>query len=141
MEVSEVRRRVAETIDRARHAAADRRARTDEASRAYAAFLDEVAVPLMRQIANILKAEGYAFSVFTPGGGVRLMSDKSADDFIELSLDTSGAEPSVTAHVRRTRGRRVIDAERAIHSGPVAAISEGQLLDVLLRELEPFVEK
>jgi hypothetical protein len=35
----------------------------------------------------------------------------------------------------------VIDAERAIHSGPVAAISEGQLLDVLLRELEPFVEK
>ena len=67
MEVSEVRRRVAETIDRARHAAADRRARTDEASRAYAAFLDDVAVPLMRQIANILKAEGYAFSVFTPG--------------------------------------------------------------------------
>ena len=48
---------------------------------------------MFRQVASALKAEGHHFTVFTPGGGVRLMSDKSSDDFIELSLDTSGEQP------------------------------------------------
>jgi hypothetical protein len=102
-------------------------------------FLQKIAVPLMRQIANALKADGYAFTVFTPSDSVRLMSDRSADDFIELALDPSAETPQVAARISRTRGRRVIDAERAV--GAPAEVSEEQLLDFLLREIEAFVER
>ena len=61
MEISEVRRRVRETIDRAKRQAAERRARVDEAAREYAVFLEQIAVPLFRQVANALKAHGYSF--------------------------------------------------------------------------------
>jgi hypothetical protein len=98
-------------------------------------------VPLFKQLASALKAEGYAFTVFTPGGGVRLMSDRSADDFIELSLDLSGDRPSVVAHVKRGRGSRVIESETAIAEGSAASLTEQKLLDVLLDALTPFVER
>ncbi len=78
METGEVRKRVVAAIDRARRKAADRRTRADAASREYESFLDAVAIPLFRQVAQALKAEGYPFTVFTPGGSVRLMSDKGA---------------------------------------------------------------
>ena len=136
-----MRRRVTETIEHAKRHSAARRARTDEAARAYSIFLDTIAVPLMRQIANVLKAQGYAFSVSTPGGSVRLASDKSADDYIELSLDSSADPPAVVASVRRTRGRRVIDDEHPLHAGAVSDIREEELLQAVLRELAPFVER
>jgi hypothetical protein len=141
MEVSEVRKRVLATVEHAKRRAAGQRAVIDKAERDYPAFLSRIAVPLFRQLAGILKAEGYHFTVFTPGGGVRLMSDKSADDFIELALDTSGDEPAVLGHVKRARGRRVIESERPVATGPVETITEDQLLDFLLKELAPFVER
>ena len=141
MEISEVRQRVLATIDRARRGAAERRSRTDEASRELDLFLDRIAVPLFRQVANALKAEGYSFTVFTPGGSVRLMSDKSAEDYIELSLDTSGLQPLVVGHSSRARGRRVVESERPVGDGPVREISEEQVLRFLMEELEPFVER
>ena len=61
----------------------------DRASRDFDVFLQRIGVPLLRQVANALKAEGYAFTVFTPSGSVRLMSDRSSSDYIELTLDTS----------------------------------------------------
>ena len=90
MEVSEVRKQVLAAIERARRTAAEQRARADEAERNYPAFLSRIAVPMFRQVAGALKAEGYHFTVFTPGSSVRLMSGKDSEDFIELSLDTSG---------------------------------------------------
>jgi hypothetical protein len=141
METSEVRRRLTETIDRAKRSAAARRARADAASRAYGAFLEEVATPLFRQLANALKAAGYPYGVFTPGGSVRLMSDRSADDYIELSLDTSGERPVVLARVRRARGSRVIEHETAVNAGPIETVTDELLLEFVLKELEPFVEK
>ena len=74
MEISDVRRRLTQTIERAKREAAERRARHDEAARDYAAFLERVAVPVFRQVANVLKTQGYAFRVFTPSDSVRLMS-------------------------------------------------------------------
>jgi hypothetical protein len=139
MEISLVRKRLTETIERARKQAATRRTRGEQAAREFDVFLQKVAVPLMRQVANALKADGYAFTVFTPSDSVRLMSDRSADDYIELALDPSGDTPQVSARISRTRGRRVIDAERAV--GAPAEVGEEQLLDFLLRELEPFVER
>ena len=89
MEISLVRKRLTDTIDRAKKQAADRRGRGDQAARDFEVFLQKIAVPLFRQLANALKADGYAFTVFTPSDSVRLMSDRAADDFIELSLDPS----------------------------------------------------
>src|SRR5262245_66252836 len=113
METGEVRRRLQHAIERARRSAADRRARNDAATQAFNDFLDHVAVPLFKQIANVLKIEGYPFTVFTPSGSVRLMSDRSAQDFVEIVLDASGDEPRVVSHRSRARGRDVVETERA----------------------------
>ena len=139
METGEVRRRLQHAIERARRGAGERRARNDEATRAFTDFLDHVAVPLFKQIANVLRVENYPFTVFTPSNSVRLMSDKSADDYIEIALDTGGVEPRVMAHVSRSRGRRVSDEERAI--GNPDTLTEEDLFAFLLKELEPFVER
>ena len=106
MEVSAVRQQILLTIERAKRSAADRRAANDEAGREYGVFLDQLAVPLFRQTSGVLRAEGYLFNLFTPSGGVRLMSDKSADDFIELVLDTTGAVPQVVGRTSRAWGNR-----------------------------------
>ncbi len=139
MEVSDVRRRVLETIERAKREASGRRELIDEAAREYARFLDAVAVPLARQVAGALKAQGYAFTVFTPGGSVRLASDKTPEDFVELTLDTTGPQPLVIGRSSRARGRRIFEGERPVASGPVRDITEEQLLSFLLKELEPLV--
>src|SRR5437667_13418 len=120
MEISDVRKRVFETIERAKRTSAERRTRVDEAAREYQTFLDQIAVPLFRQIAGVLRAEGHLFTVFTPGGSVRLMSDRSGDDYIELALDTTGAYPQVLGLSSRGRGRRGTQSETALGSnGPL----------------------
>ena len=139
MEISLVRRRLTETIERAKKQAADRRGRSDAAARDFELFLQNVAVPLFRQVANALKADSYAFTVFTPSGSVRLMSDRAAEDYIELTLDAAANPPQVVGQISRTRGRRVIDAERPI--GAPDTLTEEQLLDFLLQELEAFVDR
>jgi len=141
MEISVVRQHVLATIERAKHTLASRRARSDEAAREYPLFLERVAVPLFRQVANVLKVEGYMFTVFTPSGSVRLMSDRRADDYIELSLDTSGDEPAVIGVVNRGRGGRLVRSEQPIAPGAVRDLTEEQVLRFLLGELGPFVER
>ena len=141
MEVSDVRKRVRDTIERARRHNAERRLRNDEATRAFGRFLEDIAVPLFKQIANVLKIENYPFTVFTPSGGVRLMSDRSADDYVEITLDTSGDSPRITGRISRSRGRHIVDAERVVGHGDPASVGEEDLLAFVLKELEPFVEK
>jgi len=141
MEISEVRKRLNDTIARARQHAAERRSRTETANQSFDQFLASTAVPLFRQIANVLRTEGYFYSVSTPAGNVRLLSDKDAGDFIELSLDVAGDVPRVMARISRSRGRRVLDVERVVASGNAEAIGEEELLAFLLKELEPFVER
>jgi hypothetical protein len=139
MEISDVRRRVAETIDRARRGAAEKRARGDQAALAYGAFLDAIAVPLFRQVANVLRSEGFPFTVFTPAGSVRLSSDRAAEDFVELTLDTTGDDAVVMGHTSRSRGRRVVESEGPL--GAPGALTEHDVLSFLLRALEPLVER
>lgn len=141
METSVLRKRLADTIEAAKRTAAERRARAEAAARDYSQFLDLVAVPLFRQVANVLKASGYSFTVFTPTGSVRLMSDKASEDYIELSLDTSADQPMVMGRSSHARGRRVIENERAIAEQTVANLTEDHVLNYLLKELEPFVER
>ncbi|MBI3490590.1 MAG: hypothetical protein HY047_02155 [Acidobacteria bacterium] len=87
----------------------------------------------------MLKADGYPFTVFTPSGSVRLMSDRGTEDFIEISLDAGEAVPQVMLHTSRNRGRRVIASEQAI--GAPDALGEEALLELLTKALEPFVER
>jgi hypothetical protein len=141
MEVSAVRQRVLATIEKSKRAAAEKRALSDAASRDFQPFLDRIAIPLFRQVAAALKAERRPFQVFTPGGSVRLMSEKGAEGYIELSLDTSGASPIVLGRSSRNRGNRVIENERPVGSGSLADLDEEQVLEYLLSELEPFVER
>jgi hypothetical protein len=141
METSEVRKRVLQIIDRAKRAAAERRTRSDDAARAYERFLDQIAIPIFRQVAGALKASSYNFTVFTPGGSVRLMSDKSAEDYVELSLGTSGREPVVVGHASRVRGSRGVESERPIADKPVDSLTEEDVLEFLLEEIAPFVER
>jgi hypothetical protein len=141
MEISDVRKRVLETIDYAKKAAGERRTRTEQAGREYDVFLERIAIPLFRQVANVLRAEGYLFNVFTPSGSVRLMSDRTAEDYIELTLDTGGDEPRVLGHTSRSRGRRVMESERPVAARTPAELTEDDVVAFLLRELEPFVDR
>ena len=139
MEISDVKRRVVETIDRAKRLSGERRARADEAAREYEGFLDRIAIPVFKQVANVLRAEGYMFTVFTPGGSVRLMSDRAAEDYVELELDTTGREPAVNGRASRSRGRRVIESERPI--GTPETLTEEDVLSFVLKSLEPLVDR
>ena len=142
MEVSQVRKRLKMAIDAARQRAQSNRQRAADAERAYTVFLDDVATPVARQVANALKSEGYSFTVFTPGGGLRLASDKTRDDFIELTLDTSGDRPQVIARVSHSRGSRTLDEERPVKPGASPdAITEDDVLEFLLSALEPWIER
>jgi hypothetical protein len=141
METSIVRNRLRDTIERAKRSAAERRAAAEAAGRDYGEFLQEVAIPLFRQIANALRVAGYLFTVNTPAESVTLVSDRAANDFIELSLDTSGDEPHVVLRTSRSRGRKLFESERPVGKGSIAAISDEVLLDVVLEELRPFVDK
>ena len=142
MEISEVKKRVLDTIERAKRTAAERRTRVDEAAREYEVFLERIAVPVFRQIANVLRAEGYLFNVFTPSGSVRLMSDRSAEDYIEVRLDTSGDDPRVLGHASRSRGRRVTESEWPLaERNAIRDLTEDDVLRFAMKELEPFVER
>ena len=114
----------------------------DEAAAAYRTLLESTATPLVQMLVNTLRAEGYSFTVFTPNGGLRMAPSRSADDFIEFALETSQGDPFVALRVSRTRGRRVIQHERPVKDRtPVDALSEEDVLQALLDELGPFVER
>ena len=142
MEVSLVRKRLKTAIDAARTRAQHRREQSGAAQRAYDTFLEEIAIPIARQVANALKVEGYPFTISTPAGGVRLASERTRDDFVEIALDTSGDRPQVMARVSATRGSRVLDDERPVKPGAAPdGISEDEFLDFLLHALEPWIER
>ena len=141
MEIADVKRRVQETIERARRASAERRTQSDQAAREYDEFLERAAIPIFRQVANVLRAQNHMFSVFTPGGSVRLMSDRAGEDYIEIVLDTSGERPVVAGHTSRVRGRRITESERPLAAKAIRDLTEEDVLGFLLKELEPFVEK
>jgi len=142
MEISDIRKRLRQTLDQAKRASTERRARGDEAGRAYQTFLARVATPVFQMFATVLRAEGYAYQVFTPAGGLRLMSERSSDDFIELALDTTVDPPIAIARINRGRGRRILSTERPLREGvPIESLTEEDVLAMLLAEIVPLVER
>jgi hypothetical protein len=142
MEISDIRRRYRSALEQARKASAERRARADSANTAYSAFLRDVAIPVFRMFANIAKAEGQPFTIFTPAGGVRLVSERNADDFIEIVLDASVDPPEAIARVSRRRGGDVLTTEAPVRKeAPILGITDEDVLSLLLREIGTLVER
>jgi hypothetical protein len=142
MEISDVRRRLRQALEAAKRAGAERRARAEEAGQAYDRFLSGTATPIFQMVAGVLRAEGHAFQVFTPAGGLRLSSERAAGDFIELGLDSSSDPPAVMARISRGRGSHLLTAERPVRQGAaVDDLSDEDVLSFLLAEIAPFVQK
>jgi len=142
MEVPDVRRRLRAAIEEAKRRAAERRVRVDEASRQYDDFLTRAAVPAFRAVAQALAGEGHRFKVLTPGSAVRLTAEYSADDHIELVLDTDRDEPALVVNTSRGRGRRSVTSERTVFEGrPIAEIAEDDVIDALLHEVVQLLER
>jgi hypothetical protein len=142
MDVSEIRRRVRTAIESARKTTQERRARTDQAARDYEVFLRDVAVPVFQVFGSALVAEGHRFKVYTPAESVRLVSDSSQDDFVEIVLDSSVDPPSPIARTNRSRGRKGLTSERPVREkAAIAELTEEDVLALLLEEIVPFIER
>ena len=142
MEVSHVRKQLLDVMERVRKLAQEKRQRAVAIEKAYAGFLADVATPIVRQLAAALKAEGHRFTVSTPGGSVRLASERTRDDYIELTLDGTLDPPNVIIRTSRTRGSRTLAEERSIKPGaPPDTITEQEVLSFFLKALEPWLER
>jgi hypothetical protein len=142
MDIPEVRRRVRASIDQARRDLIARRERNDAATREFDVFLAERAVPAFNQVASALTAEGHRFKVFTPAGAVRLSSERSNADFIELTLETAEHRPVVLGRSSIGRGRGATTRERPVRPGASPSdLSEEDVIEFLLAEIAPFVER
>jgi hypothetical protein len=142
METSDIRRRLRHALEESKKASADRRTRADAAAVAYASFLENVATPVFRMVANVARGEGHPFSVFTPADGVRLASDRHGDDFIECWLDTTLDPPQVAMRVNRVRGRNVTTTEGPLRPGSaIFALTDEDVLAFLLANIGPLVER
>ena len=142
MEVSLVRKRLRDSIEEAQKNAKARRAANQAATEAWEQVLERVVTPLLQQVSQVLKSEGYAFRVITPAGTVRLTSERSPDDYIEVGMDTSGPVPVVVARVNRTRGREQFNDEHIVASGDtIPGLSDERLLDLFASVLGPFLER
>jgi hypothetical protein len=89
-----------------------------------------------------MRAEGVAFTLFTPEHALRLASDRSRVDYIELTLDTDAQPPEVMLRTSYARGSRTIEEERPLKAGASPGeIAEEELLAKLLEALTPWLER
>ncbi|HEX6464718.1 MAG TPA: hypothetical protein VFZ98_09705 [Vicinamibacterales bacterium] len=142
MEPSDVRRRLRGAIEQAKRRAADRRAVADEATRVWAQRLPAAVVPAFQALQNVLNGEGHRFSVATPGETARLSLERSAEECVEMALDTDRELPAVVVRATRGRGRRMISSERIVAEGPeIAELGQDAVIGVLIEEIVPFIER
>ena len=141
MEVAHVRNRLRGAVEHAKQQAQARRQRLADANQSFAAFLER-ATPIFRQLANALKAEGFAFTLFTPEHALRLASDRSRVDYVEVSLNTDAEQPGVSLRSSQARGSRTVEEERPLKDGAAPhEITDDELLAALLQALAPWLER
>ena len=101
-----------------------------------------MAVPAFHTVTSALTGEGHRFKVITPGRAVRMSSERSPEDFLELALDTERDAPAVVIVTSRGRGRRMVSTERLVREDlPIAELAEEDVVAALLDELLPFIER
>ena len=142
LETAEVRRQLTHRLAELKKAQAQRRGASDAARAAYDSVLEREIAPTVRQFAQALKAEGFPFSVQTPASMVRMVSDRSSDNVIDIVLELGLPQPAVVLRSSFTRGRRQVDGERVLAQGQaIGALEADQVLAALLDAIEPFVER
>lgn len=142
LEVSQVRKLVQNRLADVKRAAAARRERIMAAERDYAVFLPSVAVPVLTLVSQVLTAEGYPYRVTTPGGGVRMTSERSARTHLDLRLDTSTPDPVVTCELSRERGHRVLVDDRPLGAGrAISTLTEDDVVEFVLGTVAELVER
>jgi hypothetical protein len=141
MDIGELRRRIGRELDQAKREAGERRKVADDAQAAYRSFMNDVAAPLARQIVTVLRADGHPFTSFTPPESVRVVSDRAADDFIEIDLDTSTHPPQVVGRTSLVRGGKgVVVEERPIaRHKAIAEITDEDVVAYLLPEIRRLI--
>lgn len=142
LEVSEIRKLVITRLAEVKRAAAARRERMAVAEREYAAFLPAVATPVFNVVAQALGSEGHPYRVTTPAGGIRLSAERSARTYLDLRLDTSGAEPVLLAEVSRERGHRVLVDEKLLGQGrAISTLTDEDVAQFLVAAIGDLVER
>src|SRR6185436_19567671 len=101
MDTGELRRRILRALEESKNDAALRRTEADATARAYDNFLMNVAVPMLKQTIDVLKAERQNFVLNAPAGSARIVSDASAETFLEFVLDSAGGRSQVLGRVSR----------------------------------------
>lgn len=142
MDVAALRKRILRELDRPGTvtSAADRRASGDTARQQFSRLLDTTIVPLLKQTADILKAEGTLCRVHTPSDHAQLAFDRSPEDFVEIMLDTA-LPPHVIGRssVRRKGGTLVED--RIVGVGKeIDEITDEDVVSYLLPELRKILK-
>ncbi len=141
-DVADVRQRLRRMIEQARHDAAERRKRAETDTEAAERFLESVAVPVMQQVATVLRAEGLGFRLSTPAGSVRLVSEGQNQDYVDLSVDATSDPVTILTEVAHVRGRRVSTVERPLAPDvPLDQLTDEHVLAFLLDALKVFVAR
>ncbi len=142
LETAEVRRQLTHRLAELKKAQVQRRGAIDAARVAFEAALEREIAPTVRQFAQALKAEGFPFSVQTPASSVRLVSDRSGENVVDIVLELGLEQPAVVVRSSFSRGRRQIEDERILAQGDaIASIEAERVLAVLLDLIGPFVER
>ena len=142
MKVSYIRQRVRQAIAEAKEAAIERRRSTATIEVTGKALLDNLVAPLCRTVVAALKADGLRFRVETPLGSVRICSEMSSDEFIEFALEMTRVPPALVGRLGRRWGSRLLSDEKVIaEGGAIEKLDEEVLLEFLLREIKPLLER
>ena len=142
LEAGEVRKRLRQTIEAAKREATARRAALASEQQAFDGFLENHAVPVLRLVASVLKAEGHVFQVLTPAGTVRLQSDRERNDYLEIVLDGTKATPTVIGRSSYVRGSQLQTAEQSLgETALVSDLTDEDVFEWVLRVILPFVER
>ena len=143
MDTGELRRRILRALEEAKNDAVLRRSEGDAAARAYEGFLANLAVPMLKQTLDVMKAERQTFVLNAPAGSARLVAEASPDTFLEFVLDSSGGRPQVLGRVSRARGRQrvVVDERPVVADKAIADITEEDLAAFLVAEIPKLVSR
>ena len=140
MDIGDIRKQVRRTIDEARRAAAERRIQVAAAEQDGTRVLADVVAPLLGQLAAALRAEGHRYRVLTPSGAVRLAAESSADDYLEIAVDTRRNPPGLVGRTSRTWGRRVVVDETTLREAvDIAGLTAEDVLKFSLAQLAPLL--
>ena len=143
MDVSDLRKRIIRALDDARKEATDRRTAVDEARVAYETFLERVGGPLFKQAATVLRGEGHDYTLQTPAGSVRLVSDRSPHEFIEMELSVERGTAYVIGRTSILRGGRdpLIEELPLAPGKAITELSENDVTAFLVTHIPRLVNK